>query len=224
VRSRTSDQGTAEADKIGAAIGIDFGTTYSCVGVRQNGKVEIIENEAGSRVTASVVSFGKMRRLIGDAAKQRMTVDPSNTIFSIKRLMGLQFSDPFLQSELTRLPYAVVNASGRPSINVSFKGETQLFSPEEIAGLIIAQMKTIAERFLERSVKNAVITVPAHFNDAQRKSVIDGGAIAGLNVLQIVNEPTAAALAYGLDQVSMNNRTVVVFDLGGGAFDVCPHC
>jgi molecular chaperone DnaK (HSP70) len=166
-----SDQGTAEAHKTGAVIGIDFGTTYSSVGVFQHSKVDTIPNESGSRVTASIVSFGEIRRLIGDSAKQQLTVNPSNTIFSIKWLTGLRFSDPLLQSELTRLPYAVVNASDRPSVKVLFKGETHFFSPEEISGMIIAKMKTIAEEFLGRSVKNAVITVPDYFNDTQRKSI-----------------------------------------------------
>jgi heat shock protein 5 len=213
-------QRTAATDKLDTVIGIDFGTTYSCVGVFQNGKVNINANEVGSRATASVVSFGTMGRLIGDAAKHQMTIDPSNTVFAIKRLMGLRFSDPFLKSEVGRLPYKVVNTSDRPSVKVSLKGQTRFFWPEEIAAMIIAQMKTIAEVYLGRSVTNAVITVPAYFNDAQRRSVIDGGTIAGLNVLQILNEPTAAAVAYGLDRLSRNKRRIVVFDFGGGTLDI----
>ena len=211
-------EGEAPQEKMGTVIGIDLGTTYSCVAIFQNGKVDIIANEQGSRITPSVVSFGETERLVGDAAKHQMTVNPTNTIFSIKRLMGLRYSDKTLQDELKRLPYKVVNQDNRPYVEVTFKGEQKLFSPEEISAMILAKMKTIAEDYLGRPVKNAVVTVPAYFNDAQRKSTIDAGAIAGLNVVRILNEPTAASLAYGLNK--KGNKKILVFDLGGGTFDV----
>lgn len=205
-------------EKMGTVIGIDLGTTYSCVAIFQNGKVDIIANEAGSRITPSVVSFGESERLVGDAAKHQMTINPTNTIFGIKRLMGLRYSDKACQDELKRLPYKVVNQDNRPYVQVEFKGETKLFSPEEISAMILSKMKQIAEDYLGRPVKNAVITVPAYFNDAQRKSTTDAGAIAGLNVVRILNEPTAASLAYGLNQ--KGSKKILVFDLGGGTFDV----
>ncbi|OHT17482.1 Mediator of RNA polymerase II transcription subunit 37a [Tritrichomonas foetus] len=203
---------------MGTVIGIDLGTTYSCVAIYQNGKVDIIANEAGSRITPSVVSFGESERLVGDAAKHQMTINPTNTVFSVKRLMGLRYSDKALQDELKRLPYKVVNQDNRPYVQVEFKGETKLFSPEEISAMILAKMKQIAEDYLGRPVKNAVITVPAYFNDAQRKATIDAGTISGLNVVRILNEPTAASLAYGLNQ--KGSKKILVFDLGGGTFDV----
>ena len=205
-------------EKMGTVIGIDLGTTYSCVAIYQNGKVDIIANEAGSRITPSVVSFSDTERLVGDAAKHQMTINPQNTIFSIKRLMGLRYSDKALQDELKRLPYKVVDQDNRPYVEVQFKGETKLFSPEEISAMILSKMKQIAEDYLGRQVKNAVITVPAYFNDAQRKATIDAGTIAGLNVVRILNEPTAASLAYGLNQ--KGSKKILVFDLGGGTFDV----
>ena len=211
----TTDQ---PKEKMGTVIGIDLGTTYSCVAIYQNGKVDIIANEAGSRITPSVVSFGESERLVGDAAKHQMTINPTNTIFGIKRLMGLRYSDKALQDEIKRLPYKVVNQDNRPYVQVEFKGETKLFSPEEISAMILSKMKQIAEDYLGRPVKNAVITVPAYFNDAQRKATIDAGAIAGLNVVRILNEPTAASLAYGLNQ--KGSKKILVFDLGGGTFDV----
>jgi heat shock protein 5 len=218
LRALGEEETSGSDEKKGTVIGIDLGTTYSCVAVFQNGKVDIIANEAGSRITPSVVSFSETERLIGDAAKHQMTINPQNTIFAIKRLMGLRFSDKTLQDELKRLPYKVVNQDNRPYVEVQFKGETKLFSPEEISAMILTKMKTIAEDFLGRQVKHAVVTVPAYFNDAQRKATIDAGAIAGLNVLRILNEPTAASLAYGLDQ--KGTKKILVFDLGGGTFDV----
>ncbi|OHT11192.1 78 kDa glucose-regulated protein [Tritrichomonas foetus] len=203
---------------MGTVIGIDLGTTYSCVAIYQNGKVDIIANEAGSRITPSVVSFGESERLVGDAAKHQMTINPTNTIFGIKRLMGLRYSDKDLQDELKRLPYKVVNQDNRPYVQVEFKGESKLFSPEEISAMVLSKMKQIAEDYLGRPVKNAVITVPAYFNDAQRKATIDAGTISGLNVVRILNEPTAASLAYGLNQ--KGSKKILVFDLGGGTFDV----
>jgi heat shock protein 5 len=205
-------------EKKGTVIGIDLGTTFSCVGIFQNGKVEIIANEVGSRITPSVVSFGDNDRLVGDAAKHQMTANPTNTVYAVKRLMGLRYSDPQLQSEMKRLPYKIVDLENRPYIEVQSRGETQYFSPEEISAMILVKMKTIAEEYLGRPVKNAVVTVPAYFNDAQRKATMDAGQIAGLNVLRILNEPTAASLAYGLGR--KGSKRILVFDLGGGTFDV----
>ncbi|KAH0788241.1 luminal-binding protein [Histomonas meleagridis] len=207
-----------KTEKMGTVIGIDLGTTYSCVAIYQNGKVDIIANEQGSRITPSVVSFSDTERLVGDAAKHQMTINPTNTIFSIKRLMGLRYSDKQTQDEIKRLPYKVINQDNRPYVEVQYKGETKHFSPEEISAMILGKMKQIAEDYLGRQVKNAVITVPAYFNDAQRKATIDAGAIAGLNVVRILNEPTAASLAYGLNK--KGNMKILVFDLGGGTFDV----
>lgn len=211
----------SEADtkeKMGTVIGIDLGTTYSCVAIFQNGKVDIIANEAGYRITPSVVSFGENERLVGDAAKAQMAMNPTNTVFAIKRLMGLRYSDKEVQDEMKRLPYRVVNQDNRPFVEVEYKGEKKLFSPEEISALVLTKMKTIAEDYLNKPVKNAVITVPAYFNDAQRKATIDAGTIAGLNVVRILNEPTAASLAYGLNR--KGSSKILVFDLGGGTFDV----
>ena len=205
-------------EKIGTVIGIDLGTTYSCVAIYQNGKVDIIANEAGSRITPSVVSFGEHERLVGEAAKQQMSNNPHNTIFSIKRLMGLRYSDSEVKNELKRLPYKVIDKDDRPFVQVQYKGETKEFSPEEISALILTKMKTIAEDYLGRTVKNAVITCPAYFNDAQRKATQDAGTIASLNVVRILNEPTAASLAYGLNK--KGSKKILVFDLGGGTFDV----
>ena len=207
-----------ETTTMETVIGIDLGTTYSCVAIFQNGKVDIITNEAGSRITPSVVSFGESEKLVGDAAKHQMTINPTNTILGIKRLMGLRYSDKALQDEIKRLPYKVVNQDNSPYVQVEFKGETKLFSPEEISAMILTKIKQIAEDYLSRQVKNAVITVPAYFNNAQRKATFDAGVIAGLNVVGILNEPTAASLAYGLNQ--KGSKKILVFDLGGGIFDV----
>ena len=200
------------------SIGIDLGTTFSCVGIYRNGKVEIIADEAGSRTTPSVVSFDDNERLIGEAAKLQITKNPKNTIFAIKRLMGLRFSDDEVQNEIKRLPYKIANKDDRPYVEVQFKNEKKLYSPEEISAFILSKMKGIAEDYLGQKVDSALITVPAYFSDAQRKATIDAGKIAGLNVQRILNEPTAASIAYGLDKKDEQN--IVVFDLGGGTFDV----
>ena len=205
-------------EKLDNVIGIDLGTTYSCVAIFQNGKVEIIANEMGTRITPSVVSFSEKERLVGDAAKMQITDNPKNTIFAIKRLMGLRFSDDEVQNEVKRLPYKVVNKDNRPYVQVEFKGEMKLYAPEEISAFVLMKMKQIAEEYLGKNIKNAVITVPAYFNDAQRKATQDAGEIAGLNVVRILNEPTAASLAYGLNKKDSLN--ILVFDLGGGTFDV----
>jgi heat shock protein 5 len=203
---------------LGTVIGIDLGTTYSCVAYFHDGRVDVIPNEAGGRITPSVVSFDKFDCLVGGAAKHRLASNPKNTIFAVKRLMGLRFSDPKLQSELKRLPYTVVNVDDHPFIEVDFEEKRQRFAPEAISAMILKKMKEIAEAYIGQPVRNAVITVPAYFNDAQRKATIAAGTIAGLNVVRILNEPTAAALAFGLH--TSGDRHVLVFDLGGGTFDV----
>ncbi|XP_074270763.1 heat shock 70 kDa protein 18-like [Silene latifolia] len=214
------------------AIGIDLGTTYSCVGVWENGRVEIITNDLGNRTTPSWVAFTQTHRLIGKAAKNQAAMNPSNTIFDAKRLIGRNFDDPIVQDDMKHWPFKVIadpndttNGTNSPVFVVNYKDEEKLFFPEQISAMILEKMKEIAENYLGKKVKNAVVTVPAYFNDAQRKATKDAGVIAGLNVLRIINEPTAAAIAYGLDKelIGYNNgvkRNILVFDLGGGTFDV----
>jgi len=202
------------------AIGIDLGTTYSCVGVYQNGKVEIIANDQGTRTTPSYVSFTDSERLVGNAAKSTSSGNPKNTIYDVKRLIGRDYNDPHVQNDMKSLSYTVVNSSNKPHVEVQYKGETKKFSPEEISAMVLTKMKSCAESYLGTEVKDAVVTVPAYFNDAQRQATKDAGTIAGLNVLRIINEPTSAAIAYGLDKNDSGEKNVLIFDLGGGTFDV----
>jgi len=205
---------------IGQSVGIDLGTTYSCVGVWQHDKVEIIANDQGNRTTPSYVAFNDTERLIGDAAKNQVAMNANNTVFDAKRLIGRRFNDPVVQSDMKHWPFAVVEGSnGKPMVQVTFKGEVKRFAPEEISSMVLMKMKEIAEAYLSRPVDSAVITVPAYFNDSQRQATKDAGVIAGLNVLRIINEPTAAAIAYGLDKKGAE-KNILIFDLGGGTFDV----
>ncbi|ORX82503.1 hsp71-like protein [Anaeromyces robustus] len=202
------------------AIGIDLGTTYSCVGVWQNDRVEIIPNDQGNRTTPSYVGFTETERLIGDAAKNQVAMNPHNTVFDAKRLIGRRFNDPEVQSDMKHWSFKVIEKSSKPYIQVEFKGEIKDFTPEEISSMVLLKMKDTAEAYLGSKVTNAVITVPAYFNDSQRQATKDAGLIAGLNVLRIINEPTAAAIAYGLDKKVVGEKNVLIFDLGGGTFDV----
>ena len=234
----TADQQQEEADdteeeeRKGTIIGIDLGTTYSCVGVFQHGKVEIIVNDQGNRITPSYVSFaaseggsGEPTRLIGDAAKNQATVNPQNTIFDVKRLIGRKYTDSSVQADKKLMPYDIVDVDDRPYVVIQPPGGggTKLkFAPEEVSAMVLAKLKADAERYLGKSIDRAVVTVPAYFNDAQRHSTRDAGVIAGLHVERIINEPTAAAIAYGMDEANDTGgeQNVLVFDLGGGTFDV----
>merc|ERR1712017_42994 len=204
----------------GPALGIDLGTTYSCVGIWQNDRVEIIANDQGNRTTPSYVAFTDTERLIGDAAKNQCAMNPANTVFDAKRLIGRKMDDPVVQSDMKHWPFKVTSQDGTPRIGVSFKGEEKTFSAEEISSMVLTKMKDTASAFTGTEIKDVVITVPAYFNDSQRQATKDAGAIAGLNVLRIINEPTAAAIAYGLDKKSSGETNVLIFDLGGGTFDV----
>ncbi|XP_052288228.1 heat shock cognate 70 kDa protein-like isoform X5 [Citrus sinensis] len=207
----------------GPAIGIDLGTTYSCVGVWQHDRVEIIANDQGNRTTPSYVAFTNTERLIGDAAKNQVAMNPTNTVFDAKRLIGRRFSDPLVQKDMKLWPFQVIAGAGdKPMIVVNYKCEEKQFSAEEITSMVLTKMKEIAEAYLGTTIKNAVVTVPAYFNDSQRQATKDAGVISGLKVMRIINEPTAAAIAYGLDKKagSTGEKNVLIFDLGGGTFDV----
>merc|ERR1711981_282214 len=204
-----------------AAIGIDLGTTFSCVGVWKNGSVEIIANDMGERTTPSYVSFSESERLIGQPAKNQCARNPENTVFDAKRLIGRKFLDPVVKSDMILWPFVVKSGSqGRPVIEVNYKGEKRTFFPEEISSMVLGKMRETAESFIGQPIKDAVITVPAYFNDSQRQATKDAGRISNLNVLRIINEPTAAAIAYGLDKSCKQEKNVLIFDLGGGTFDV----
>ena len=204
------------------AIGIDLGTTYSCVGVWQNGKVDIIPNDMGERTTPSYVAFTDSERLVGVAAKNQVTRNPTNTVFDAKRLIGRKFEEREVQEDIKLWPFKVVKDpnSDRPQIQITYQGQEKKFFAEEISAMVLQKMKQTAVDFLGKEVKDAIITVPAYFNDSQRQATKDAGVISGLNVLRIINEPTAAAIAYGLDKNQDKEENVLIFDLGGGTFDV----
>jgi len=205
---------------MGPAIGIDLGTTYSCVGIFRDDRIEIIANDQGNRTTPSFVAFTDTERLIGDAAKNQVAMNPVNTVFDAKRLIGRKFADAEVQADMKHFPFTVLDRAGKPVVEVEFKGEKKQFTPEEISSMILVKMRETAEAYLGGTVNNAVVTVPAYFTDSQRQATKDAGLIAGLNVLRIINEPTAAAIAYGLDKKVEGERNVLIFDLGGGTFDV----
>ena len=206
--------------ELGKGIGIDLGTTYSCVAVWQNDRVEVIANDQGNRTTPSYVAFTDTERLIGDAAKNQVAMNPHNTVFDAKRLIGRRFADAEVQADMKHWPFKVLDKDTKPVIQIEFKGETKVFTPEEVSSMVLTKMRETAEAYLGGSIKNAVVTVPAYFNDSQRQATKDAGLIAGLNVLRIINEPTAAAIAYGLDKKTQGEKNVLIFDLGGGTFDV----
>jgi len=217
VAATVAGEGSAKVEA--PCVGIDLGTTYSVVGVWNKGEVQIIPNEMGNRITPSVVAFTDSERLIGDGAKNQLPQNPENTIYTIKRLIGRKFKDATVQRDKKLLSFAIVGDNdGKPRVQVEFKGAKKTYTPEEVSAMVLQKMKEIAETYLGEKVKNAVVTVPAYFNDAQRQSTKDAGTIAGLNVVRIINEPTAAAIAYGLDKAGEKN--ILVFDLGGGTFDV----
>jgi len=206
--------------KVGTVIGIDLGTTYSCVGVYLNGRVEIIANELGHRTTPSWVAFTETDRLIGDAAKTQVALNPTNTLYDMKRLIGRRWDDPEVKRDAKLYPFKLVNKDGKPLIEVIVKGEKKIYSPEEVSAMILGKMKQVAQDYLSKPITHAVVTCPAYFNDAQRQATKDAGTIAGLTVSRILNEPTAAAIAYGMDKKYTAERNILVYDLGGGTFDV----
>jgi heat shock protein 5 len=209
-----------DEEPVGTVIGIDLGTTYSCVGVFKNGRVEIIANDQGNRITPSYVAWTEEgERLIGDSAKNQATINPENTVFDVKRLIGRKYNDKSVQSDKKLFPFSIVNKEDKPYVEISLDGKRRQFAPEEVSAMVLVKMKEIAEAYLGSDVKNAVVTVPAYFNDAQRQATKDAGTISGMNVQRIINEPTAAAIAYGLDKKG-GEKNILVYDLGGGTFDV----
>ncbi|QIX02295.1 hypothetical protein AMS68_007812 [Peltaster fructicola] len=217
--AHAEENATKDTSVTGPVIGIDLGTTYSCVGVMKNGQVTILVNDQGNRITPSWVAWNDDERLVGDAAKNQFASNPERTIFDIKRLIGRKFNDRDVQKDIKHFPFKVVEKNGQPAVSVAVSGQKKTFTAEEVSAMVLGKMKEVAEAYLEQKVTNAVITVPAYFNDAQRAATKDAGTIAGLNVLRVVNEPTAAALAYGLDKTD-KERQIIVYDLGGGTFDV----
>jgi heat shock protein 1/8 len=204
------------SNKKKVAIGIDLGTVNSCVGVFVNGKIEIIANDQGNRTTPSMIAFNDTERLVGDSARNQASSNSKNTVYDAKRLIGRKFSDQVVKDEINNLSYTVKKGTDdKPLIEVQYKGEVKDFSPEEISSMVLSKMKEIAEAYTGNDVKQAVITVPAYFNDAQRQATKDAGAIAGIEVLRIINEPTAAAIAYGLDKKSSKEQKILIFDMGG---------
>jgi len=209
------------SDEMGTVIGIDLGTTYSCVGVMKNGRVEIIANDQGNRITPSYLAFTEEgERLIGDAAKNQLTSNPKNTVFDVKRLIGREWADKTVQDDIKYFPFNLQNKNNKPHVKVDTASGEKILTPEEVSAAVLTKMKNTAEEYLGHEVTHAVVTVPAYFNDAQRAATKDAGTIAGLNVIRIINEPTAAAIAYGLNEKSEGEKNVLVFDLGGGTFDV----
>ncbi|KAJ3156624.1 ATPase with role in protein import into the ER [Geranomyces michiganensis] len=219
IAAASNATGEEKSTATGPIIGIDLGTTYSCVGVYKDGGIEIVANDQGHRITPSWVAFTDQERLVGDAAKNQMSSNPRNTIFDAKRLIGRHFHDPEVQQDMKHWPFNVVNMDSKPAFQVQVKGDGKTLTPEEVSAMVLQKMKNIAEEYLGEKVTRAVITVPAYFNDAQRQATKDAGAIAGLTVDRIVNEPTAAAIAYGLDKKG-GEQNILVYDLGGGTFDV----
>ena len=212
----STDNTSTHTKKSKYAIGIDCGTTNSCVGIWRNNTVEIIANEQGNRTTPSVVAFTETERLIGDSAKNQASANPKNTVFDAKRLIGRKYDDSAVQADKTHWPFTVRSGKdNKPVVEVDFKGEKVTYQAEEVSAMVLTKMKQIAEAYLGEDVTDAVITVPAYFNDSQRQATKDAGTIAGLNVLRIINEPTAAALAYGLDKKQAGEQNVVIFDCGG---------
>ena len=203
-------------------LGIDLGTTYSCIAIWRNGKADVIPNqETGTRITPSVVGFTKKDRIVGEAAKNQAIRNYKNTVYDAKRLIGRDFDDPEVQKDIKLWPFKVIKGdNNKPKIEVEYKGKTESFYPEEISACILSKLKQIAKDYLGHEVNEAIITCPAYFNDLQRKATQMAGKIAGLNVLRIINEPTAAAIAYGLDKENQGEKNVLIFDLGGGTFDV----
>jgi len=219
IGSVVADGASKKKEIEGPVIGIDLGTTYSCVGIFKNGRVEIIPNELGNRITPSFVGFTDDEKLVGESAKNQVSNNPLRTVYVVKRLMGRNFDDKEVQRDLKYVPYKVVSKAGKPYVQIETTNGVKQLSPEEISAMILVKMKEVAEAYLGREVKYAVVTVPAYFNDAQRQATKDAGLIAGLDVLRIINEPTAAAIAYGMDKKS-GEKNIIVFDLGGGTFDV----
>ncbi|CAF1484176.1 unnamed protein product, partial [Adineta steineri] len=215
-----AQEDTSEKEDFGTIIGIDLGTSYSSVGIFKHGRVEIIPNDEGSRITPSYVAFtAEGERLIGDAAKNQLTSNPENTIFDVKRLIGREFNDPSIQSDIKNLPFNVINYKSKPIIAINVDSERKYFEPEEISAMLIGNMRETAEAYLGYKVTRAVISVPSYFNNAQRQATKDAGTIAGLNVVRLINEPSAAAIAYSLDKKE-GEKNIIVFDLGGGTLSV----